>query len=58
MKRKYEKGTEKIRWEPPVFEFEGEVTLNCGVGNDEEIIVYSETEDLTCQHNQSNKKNN
>ena len=27
MKRKLEKGTEKIRWEPPVVEFGGEVTL-------------------------------
>ena len=27
MKRKYEKGTEKIRREQPVFEFRSEVTL-------------------------------
>ena len=27
MKRKYEKGTEKIRREPPVFEFGGKVNL-------------------------------
>ena len=27
MKRKYEKGTDMTRREPPVFEFEGEVTL-------------------------------
>ena len=27
MKKKYDKSTEKIRREPPVFEFGGEVTL-------------------------------
>ena len=27
MKKKYEKGTEKIRREPPVFEFGGEMTF-------------------------------
>ena len=27
MKKKLEKGTEKIRREPPIFEFGGEVTL-------------------------------
>ena len=34
MKRKYEKGTEKIKREPPAFQFGGEVNLvPCEVGS-------------------------